>query len=561
MASDRRKPNVRILLAGLALVVSVAIGVLQYRGPAPLGPKASTEIPSAARMRQTLVELLGDPAEIHSTGTAAGEAFLRRLEAKIQSLGLTTRRIEVPWNPQTQGWHPNDRIDSMPADAVLKNLLVTVPGRRPELAPILVATHHDSCHWGPGAGDAGSAVVALVEHLRIMSTAQPIRTTHYLFTDGEEYGLLGAYSIAALDPKPFPEPFFVLNFDARGTTGGVPMFETHTGNRAWVKALIGRLAEPKITSSLAVTVYRTLPNATDFHVWHGELGWPGFNFATIGGAHHYHRPSDLPENVSDRTLQHMGDQLYSMHRAIDTMEMLAVGDVTANANAADNSVFFDLYGVTVVQFSETTQRGIAIFTLVLAVLVGLVQIRRGGPRMRARVGMIFKHALSVIAAVACGTVVGWGVQTVLYTTPWRDLRYTPVDFQAGLATLAAAFLIATLVLEWLQPRANEALTSMISDWTWLVSALLGAVLAFVLPGGAYLLVLPGWVYFATRLLTQEASWAAWFGWGVLIVIAGPLLALLVQALGPWRQPLYGGLVSLMAVKALTVWNVSRPPTG
>ncbi|MCO8120227.1 M28 family peptidase [Stieleria sp. TO1_6] len=545
------KTSVSIGLATLALFLSIGYGWFQYRGPTPLGIDAPPHQPAAARMRQTLVDLLGTPPQSHVTGTAGGEAFLKRLETKIQSFGLATQRIEIPWDPATIEYFPTGQIDLLPKGSLLNNLLVTISGRDPSLAPLLVATHHDSCRWGPGAGDAGSAVVALVEHIRILSLRQPQRTVHYLFTDGEEFGLLGANAIAAENPRPFRDPFFVLNFDARGTSGGVPMFETATMNNAWIGALVNHLARPKITSSLAVTVYRSLPNATDFHVFQGKLGWAGFNFATIGSAHHYHQPSDRPENISDRTLQHMGDHLFRMHQAFDAIDAEQAQKIRQqNQQHPANAVFFDLFGSVVIHFSETNQLILAICAA--ALLAGcLIRYRR--PQW---FGMFAGTMLKNLIAIVGGSLVGWAAHFILATTPWVQLRYTPVDLPAGLLTLAISFLVATWILERQRGSSATATDSgdVGSDWIWCLNGLLGLILAIVLPGGAYLLILPSLAYAAVRLTTGHRIASASCGWTVAVVITGPLLVLLVQSLGPWHQPMYATISGLLAVLAMTTWN-------
>ncbi|QEF97569.1 Peptidase family M28 [Stieleria maiorica] len=553
LVGDASNFGKRIVAATLMLGVSVLLGWFEYRGPAPLGIDAPTDQPSAARMRATLVELLGDPPQKHTTGTASGEAFLQRLEKKLRGYEVPMRRIEIPWDPQRQDRHPGGRVDLLPPGTVLKNLWVTVEGSDPSLAPILIATHHDSCRWGPGAGDAGSAVVTLVEHIRHLSTSRPVRTTHYLFTDGEEFGLLGAYAIVAQESLPFPRPAFVLNFDARGTRGGIAMFETHVNNSGWVSTIIDDLARPKITSSLAVTIYRSLPNATDFNAWHGKLGLSGFNYAVIGGAHRYHRPEDTPQNLSDRTLQHMGAQLFSMHRAIDRLD----GPTTRRLNASTedpahgNAVFFDLYGWTVVHFGEGIQRVIAI---VAAALMGVVCLRG---RSLGRVRRLPRHALVVLLSIAAGLLVGVVIQLGLRTTPFSVLKYTPIDLQAGVVTIAASFLVVTALLERFTKRIESDEAEVVSDWIWWVTAALGTVLAMALPGGAYLLVLPSFTYALVRIVSPQATLAAWSGWAAAVILAGPLVMLLVQALGPWRQPVYAALASLLAVLAMTAWAAQK----
>ncbi len=43
---------------------------------------------------------------------------------------------------------------------------------------------------------------------------------------------------------------------------------------------------------------------------------------------------------------------------------------------------------------------------------------------------------------------------------------------------------------------------------------------------------------------------------MLSILIGPLLVLFVQAIGPWKQPLYGGLSGLLAVYAMHVWMLN-----
>ena len=66
----------------------------------------------------------------------------------------------------------------------------------------------------------------------------------------------------------------MLNFDARGTSGPSLMYETHRGNLATVRWMSHCLPQPCFTGSAFVTVYRYLPNDTDFSVFCRAAG-PG----------------------------------------------------------------------------------------------------------------------------------------------------------------------------------------------------------------------------------------------------------------------------------------------
>ncbi len=545
----------RQLISVAVFTLAIAIGGWIYHGPSPRGIDAPPDVPSAARMRQSLHLLLGRPALQHSAGTVEGDAYLRRLEVTLKSAvrfqaEATVRRIEIPFDLEHQDWHPNDRLGLLPENTILKNLLVTIPGTIPHLRPILLVTHHDSCPWGPGAGDASSAVVALVEYAGILGQNPPRRTTHFLFTDGEEFGLLGAHALYDHQALPIEDPAFVLNFDARGTTGGIPMFETHDNNAAWVTAIIDDLAKPKITTSLAVMVYRTLPNATDFDVFSQKFGWPGFNFATIGGAHHYHTPHDIPENLSDRTLQHMGDHVASVHQAIDRLTKEQIDALRRQTTLTPrNAIFFDLFGLKVITLDATSQISLAIFAFALTWLPILKQ----GYKIpfQAMFRFVGTGMLPIIACAILGII----ANVTLKLTPYHQLRYTPVDLFAGLLTIGLAVATSILILERMIPKLMPCDNSHeLCDSVWMMSSLLALMAAVLVPAGAYLLVLPAFVASLGRTFTGRPSIGAWGGWLTTATLVGPLLVLLVQAIGPWNQPVYAILAALLSIQMAATWH-------
>ncbi|MEO1616343.1 MAG: M28 family peptidase [Planctomycetota bacterium] len=547
----------RLIAAGI-LVLSILAGVYQGRGPTPATSErdANPQRANASRMRTLLNELLGDPPQTHSLGTQEGIAFLERIESFLDARGANHRRIEIPFDPASPIENPSPRLKFLSGETTLRNLLVTVEGTRPDLPPLLICTHHDSCVWGPGAGDAGSAVVALLDHIDHCVKHPPRRTLLYLFTDGEEFGLLGARAIAEKDTLPFREPAFVLNFDARGNRGAVPMFETHRGNANAVRHLIGHLAAPRQTTSLAVTVYRMLPNATDFNVWNQTLGWPGFNFATIGGAHHYHQPSDVPANLSDRTLQHMGDHLFSVHHALDTMDEDRFNEMVTPTD--QDAVFFDVLGLWVIRSTELIQRWIAIACVCVLSVLGLREFSRRATRPSFLEMLKLLVVFPIVGAVA--GLIGRGMQALLRVTDYGALSYTPVDLAFGLLTTflvfgAALFVQSAFDRRWPIDRHRAFVGS--GTWGTSVCALL---ISLLLPGGAYLLVVPVTTYVLVRIslspvTDRSVAIARWAAWVSACVIVGPLIPLLVQALGPWKQTLYATLALMLAIAA---WHVAKP---
>ena len=149
--------------------------------------------------------------------------------------------------------------------------------------------HYDSVPAGPGGSDDGSGVVVLLETARALLAGPPLaRPVWLLFTDGEEMGLLGAE--AFVRGPHLAEVGVVLNAEALGASGLAWMFETGEANRE-LAALLGRHARRPVASSLAVEVYRRMPNNTDFSVFR-RAGLTGLNFAFVGEPLVYHTPLD-----------------------------------------------------------------------------------------------------------------------------------------------------------------------------------------------------------------------------------------------------------------------------
>ena len=498
----------------------VAIGHLAYRPPTAL-PVDAPE--SAGRARAVLEAFVGDPPVPHPAGSRPGRAAVERLGTMLRLRGMTPQRIvtDMPvgnGNGRAAAVPEGDRLD----DGRLVNLVVTLPGSDAGLKPLVIATHHDSHPAAPGGGDSGIGVASLVESLRVMSLRPRRRTVHGLFTDGEEYGLLGAETLIRRGTLPFDEPAFVLNFDARGVRGPSLMYETSgIGSSASVN-LLNDLARPRIATSLAVAVYERLDNATDFNVWR-DAGWSGFNFAANEGADHYHRVTDTPANVDDATLQHTIDHMLSLQAAIDRHD-------EASFETIDNHpwVWFDLLGLVVIFYPAGWQMIFA-----TASLATLMCRRTNAAAWRAR----FRGTLEFAATLVAMLVIGAVFRSAYQQGPWAAVRYTPIDRPIGLTSAGVGWVL-TLMLLWRRPAASDIVGA---------SAVAAAVAAWFAPATAYVLVLPVAAAALTQWVTTRNESARWAFWAVLTFLLGSLTSLLAVALGPLGlsiYPLVGGLVAV-----------------
>lgn len=74
------------------------------------------------------------------------------------------------------------------------NWQITIPGRKPALAPILIGAHYDTVPGSPGADDNASGVAVLLALAALLSDPihPPRRSLHLVAFDLEEYGLVGS---------------------------------------------------------------------------------------------------------------------------------------------------------------------------------------------------------------------------------------------------------------------------------------------------------------------------------------------------------------------------------
>ncbi|MFM2431869.1 MAG: hypothetical protein RLZZ511_3082 [Cyanobacteriota bacterium] len=72
------------------------------------------------------------------------------------------------------------------------NLILNLPGRKPNLPPILIGAHYDGVPGSPGADDNGSGVAVLLELARYFQANPTNHPLQLIAFDLEEYGLLGS---------------------------------------------------------------------------------------------------------------------------------------------------------------------------------------------------------------------------------------------------------------------------------------------------------------------------------------------------------------------------------
>src|SRR5829696_748310 len=323
MLSKARIDSAYVLsAASIMLVIVTALLVIYQLNPSrPAAVRAPLTEFSGERAFKYLTVIAQRP---HPVRTSEHAAVANYIQNELTALGLSPEVQQTP---------------------AVMNILARLKGTSNEKAVLLVA-HYDTVPVSPGAGDNGSAVVAILETLRALKSSQPLRNDVIaLFSDAEELGMVGAKAFVYQHPWA-GDVGVVLNFDARGTSGPVIMFETSDKN-GWLIKEFAKAAPHPAANSLAQAIYALMPNNTDFTVFKGA-GFAGLNFAYIIGLNRYHTPLDNLTNIDQRSLQHQGSTALALTRHFGNLNL---NNRAAQENEA-NDVYFDVLNSAIISYSE-----------------------------------------------------------------------------------------------------------------------------------------------------------------------------------------------------------------
>ncbi|HXQ26638.1 MAG TPA: M28 family peptidase [Candidatus Acidoferrales bacterium] len=452
----------RILSSAAILAAIFALSLAGLAPPRPKPANAPATAFSAVRALETLHRILSTDTP-HPVGSPANDAVRGRIVDELTRLG---------YQPQVQTAFDCAEYAYC---ATVNNVVARLDGTEQNGA-VLLAAHYDSVPAGPGDSDDGTGTAAVLEIARALKAfPTPRHSIILLIDDGEEAGLLGAH--AFVDSHPWAkEVRAAVNLDSRGTSGPSLLFETGGAND-WAVRLYALHAPRPSASSIAYTVYKQLPNDTDFTVFKAA-GYEGLNFAYIGEEVHYHTPLDNSANVNLASLQHHGEN------ALPAIVALANADLSSPPQR--EAVFFSLIGRWVIHWQARR-------TLALALGAAILLLLQAGWMIRINRLTLKEFLWGMIGWLA--TLVTTGLAALIVARLIHALGGTPVNWIAYPLPLEITFwsLAIAIVVALAMLFARRA--GFWGLWTglWAWWALLSIVIAWQTPGLSYVILVPAGV--------------------------------------------------------------------
>lgn len=517
--------------AHLFIAAVVLLTIYSQRPPAPVTAGASPTDFSAERAMQHLRVIAQRP---HPVGSAAQEETRLYLLQELAKLGLPA---------ETQKTAVVNQHRNGATVATVNNIIVQLKGTQPGGKAILLVAHYDSVPNGPGASDNGAAVAALLETLRALKAGPPLQNdVIVLFDEGEELGLLGAR--AFVDENPLAKNVgLVLNFEARGSEGPVFMFET-SENNGWLIDEFGKAAPRPFASSLMYTIYKLLPNDTDMTVFK-RAGFPGLNFAYIGGSAYYHTLRDDLSTVDQGSLQHHGVYALALTRHF--------GNLSLSPPQRADAVYFDLLGLVFINYPSAYVLPIMFLTLILFGVVLILGLRK---KELTWLGMALGFLVFLVSTVCSIVLVSmlWMLMTILHQdyTPLSNADIYIISFVALAVAITSALYIAAN--RWV---SFDSLSVGALAW-WLILMVAASIF---LPGASYLLQYPllfVLVALAVVYAVRSAREGTHLRLGLLSLCALPGLILMTGTLYNIFQGVMLGMISMLMILFLLLLGLLTP---
>ena len=269
--------------------------------------------PSTENLQAIVTELATPDGRM--VGTTGHEAARQNLLERIQAAGL-------------EGYH--DRGHELAYEAFgssFTNLFGVVPGSSPDLDPIVLAAHYDTCGIQPGADDNAAAIAVLLSLAEPLRAAKLERSVVFAFFDAEEppYFLTPAMgSNHWYEHQRQGNVHAALVLDLVGHAVPIPgwedlMFVTGMESDPALQPIVRSEGEKARGIRTLPTLTRYVGDMSDYSAF--RLDSRPYLFFSCGQWPHYHMPTDTPDRLDYEKMADFAHYLLGVTIAVSKTEL------------------------------------------------------------------------------------------------------------------------------------------------------------------------------------------------------------------------------------------------
>lgn len=522
----------------IALTIAVGVGLWSI----PSGKPLDSEQFSAQRVANDIEQISVAPHSLYAPA-----------ERKVVEQYLTQRLSESGFEPQVISYPYSD---STFCDTIsLTNIYLTLdPMVGSATSYIMLVAHYDSAlrystrtkQYEPSYGAAddgyGTGVILEVAKLATAMRNEWKQGVKILFTDGEEFGMLGMQKAWDENRHFFDKTALLINVEARGVRGPALLFETSKGN-AKIIELYSATNYPA-AYSLSSTVYNILPNFTDFTIVKDKIN--GVNFSVIDNLYYYHTREDNFSHISQKSIQHYGEQIMPMVSEFLTEERYADPDYFTSV---EEPIYFTVPSIGLITMSAEIYRMLNILTLVFVVAVFIFVRRRIDPKL------VCKNLLYIFLGLLLVALAGTGIAYLAGLLCGVRFKLISMVVSAYDYPLMLAYLVAVAVFVYLFLLKNRSRIIEFQLAAIVFNALIVLATTILFPDNFFVL-LPTFislVVFTLRTFVRHTTIISFLGFLLILLIT-------VQIINSLTVGLAIGALGAVALIFYTVMIVALPLT-
>uniref|UniRef100_A0A182NHF1 FXNA-like protease n=1 Tax=Anopheles dirus TaxID=7168 RepID=A0A182NHF1_9DIPT len=331
---------------------------------------------------------------------AAGANLAQRVEVEVQQ-AYGSMFLDYEKYPQTSVYQGIQNVVAR---------LIPYQAKEPDNY-LLLSSHFDSVPQSPGAGDDGTMSVIMLEVLRQMSlSARPYdHGIVFVFNGCEENTLQGSHAFVT-HHRWFEKVRTFINMDVAANGGRDIMFQAGPKYSFLMEYYRDFVPHPYCTA-VAEELFQAdlVPSETDYYVYSKFGQIPGMDFAHSTWGYLYHTAYDAYDTIPNATLQHTGDNVLALAKALAYAEEL--NDIRANEGS--KAVFFDFLNWFLVYYPLWASILLNVGLCVIALLAIGLSLWLMLPGTSLTFGQLVLQVLASMGIVLLSIIVGVGLSLVL----------------------------------------------------------------------------------------------------------------------------------------------------